>query len=231
VAGRKVMKVKTASPRPLTVSLRQMAYYPVKSPWFLRYWYGEAIWKMPGEGKNVYLSFDDGPHPEITPWVLEQLSRYQAKAVFFCIGNNVERYPQHFQEIIQQGHAVGNHTFSHVNGWKTSTEEYIDQIAKAAALIPSQLFRPPYGRITRKQLKAIKTAFPPMKTIMWDVLSGDFDTNIDANQCITNVLDNVTNGSVIVFHDSEKAFPRLEKTLPVVLEELNKKNFSFPLLT
>ncbi len=204
--------------------------YPVRSPFIFRWWYHEAIWRMPASGKKVYLTFDDGPHPSITPYVLDQLEQYQAPAVFFCIGDNVQRYPETYQLIRQKGHKTGNHTQHHVNGWNTSLETYIAEIREAAACIDSTLFRPPYGRITKAQLRSLKATMPQLNVIMWDVLSGDFDPSIDADQCVSNVMRHVRAGSIIVFHDSEKAFPRLEAALPIILKKLKEAGFEFALL-
>ena len=206
-------------------------FYFVKTPWWLQKIYHEAIWKAGGKEHQVYLTFDDGPHPRITPYVLDCLKQYQAKATFFCIGNNVRKYPAIYQQVIEAGHRVGNHTEHHLNGWKATDEKYLQDIAAAAGVIDSNLFRPPYGRIRKSQLKRLADLTPAMKTIMWDVLSGDFDVKLNSDQCIRNVIRHTSPGSIIVFHDSEKAFPRLEKTLPAVLENLSKRGFRFDVLT
>ena len=132
--------------------------------------------------KKVYFTFDDGPHPDVTPFVLEQLNRYNAKASFFCIGKNVMAYPEIFEMIVRKGHRVGNHTHNHLNGWKTSDDLYIDNILQAQQLIPTNLFRPPYGRIKKSQCLLLAKKIPGIKIIMWDVLSADFDTGIDARK-------------------------------------------------
>lgn len=206
-------------------------FYFVKTPWWLQKIYHEAIWKAGGKEHQVYLTFDDGPHPRITPYVLDCLKQYQAKATFFCIGNNVRKYPAIYHQVIEAGHRVGNHTEHHLNGWKATDEKYLQDIAAAAGVIDSNLFRPPYGRIRKSQLKRLADLTPAMKTIMWDVLSGDFDLKLNSDQCIRNVIRHTSPGSIIVFHDSEKAFPRLEKTLPAVLENLSKRGFRFDVLT
>ena len=181
---------------------------------------------MAGDEKVLYLTFDDGPHPQITPFVLETLSHYQAKATFFCIGKNVAAYPNVFRQIIDAGHKVGNHTFNHLNGWKTDDQHYLDDIGAAKKYIDSELFRPPYGRITKFQAELVEKNFQ-LKTIMWDVLSGDFDTKITGEQCSKNVIHKAGPGSIIVFHDSEKAWPRLETTLPKVLRHFSEAGYSF----
>jgi peptidoglycan-N-acetylglucosamine deacetylase len=185
-------------------------------------------WRLPSKEKVVYLTFDDGPHPTITPWVLEQLKQYHAKATFFCIGSNVVAFPGTYQQIQKEGHSVGNHTYHHLNGWKTPASRYLKDVAQAGKVIQSNLFRPPYGKITAQQAKGLlRSVSPPLKIIMWDVLSADYDTKCTTRQCMANVLNHVEPGSIIVFHDSEKAFPNLKVTLPEVLKYLNKEGYRF----
>jgi peptidoglycan/xylan/chitin deacetylase (PgdA/CDA1 family) len=206
-------------------------FYFIKTPWWLKKLYSEGIWSIPSDTKTCYLTFDDGPHPHITPFVLEQLEKYDAKASFFCIGNNVQLFPDTYKMILDKGHQVGNHTQDHVNGWKTSDDFYLNNIITASKYIHSNLFRPPYGRIRKRQIRALKLWRSDMKLVMWDVLSADFDVAISSEKCTKNVLDKVRSGSVIVFHDSEKAFPRLEHSLPVILNELKKRGYSFELIS
>lgn len=202
------------------------------------------IWEIPNSENKVYLTFDDGPTPEITEWTLEQLKKHNAKATFFCIGNNIEKYPEIFNNTIEYGHAIGNHTFNHLNGWETSTQEYIENTIKCSLLSAQysenisqkvdannncQLFRPPYGKIKPSQSKNLRKL--GHKIIMWDVLSEDFNQNISPEQCLQNVLENVQSGSIIVFHDSKKAFPNLEYTLPKTLEFLKEKGFNCEIIT
>jgi peptidoglycan/xylan/chitin deacetylase (PgdA/CDA1 family) len=184
---------------------------------------------MPRNEKTIYLTFDDGPHPDITPFVLNELKKYNAKGSFFCLGNNVALYPQTYQQIIDEGHAVGNHTHNHPNGWEVSTEEYVQDISKAAEYIQSNLFRPPYGRIKKEQSKKVKKAMnnEQTKIIMWDVLSADFDTEFSPQQCLNNVLKNSGNGSIVVFHDSEKAFRNLEYSFPRALKQFADEGYDF----
>lgn len=185
-------------------------------------------WRIPSEEKVVYLTFDDGPHPTITPWVMDQLREYDAKATFFCIGSNVAAFPETYQGIQDAGHAVGNHTYHHLDGWKTPAKRYLEDVALAEEIIQSNLFRPPYGKITAKQAQGVKgTNSSRMNIIMWDVLSADYDTSYSAQQCIANVLNNVEAGSIVVFHDSEKASPNLKSTLPVVLKHLKNEGYRF----
>ena len=197
--------------------------YPVTIPSLVQKWlYPRFTWKKPSFENKVYLTFDDGPHPEITPFVLDTLAAYQAKATFFCIGKNVAAYPEIYKRIIRDGHATGNHTYNHLNGWRTADAEYLKNVREAAAVIDSNLFRPPYGRITRFQAKLLMEKMG-YKIIMWTVLSGDFDENLPGERCLENVVKNTRPGSVVVFHDSEKAFKRLQFALPRTLEELSSR--------
>lgn len=202
---------------------RPGGFYFVKTPWWLKRWYGAYEWSLPSREKILYLTFDDGPHPVATPFVLDALQRYHAKATFFCIGKNVQTHPELFKRITSEGHRVGNHTQHHLNGWKTPVSEYLADTATAASVIPGNLFRPPYGRIKKEQAKALKD----YRIIMWDVLSGDFDTRISGEKCAHHVIWNARPGSIIVFHDSEKAFPRLEYALPAVLAYFSMQGYTF----
>ena len=202
-------------------------FYFIKTPWWLMKCFPSCIWKMPDHEKVIYLTFDDGPHAEATPFVLDTLKEYQAKATFFCIGKNVVEHPAIYQRIIAEGHAVGNHTFNHLNGWKTSDAMYMDNIAKAKQYIDSSLFRPPYGKITPFQLKLLSKANFKLTPIMWTVLSGDFDVKRTKESCLRNVLKSTGNGSIIVFHDSEKAFDKMNYTLPKMMEYFKQKGYRF----
>ena len=204
--------------------------YFTNSPFWLQWLYPTLSWHKNRKDKYVYLTFDDGPVPVVTPFVLNTLKKFDALATFFCIGDNVCKYPDIFNEVLANGHRVGNHTFNHLKGWDTPDDDYLQNIEQCTSVVQSKLFRPPYGRISRTQLNKFKTRFPEMEIVMWDVLSGDFDPNVSFETCAKNVLKNVTNGSIIVFHDSEKAFPRLEYTLPVVLKELQLRGYGFKLL-
>jgi len=204
-------------------------YYLVKTPLLLKKIYPSYLWSISTKEKILYLTFDDGPHPEITPFVLRQLKRYNALATFFCIGKNVVSFPAIYKQIHDEGHAVGNHTYNHLNGWKTENEIYLKDIAEASKVIDSTFFRPCYGRITSFQASKLKQVMKDKEPIivMWDVLIGDFDTECTPQQCLANVIFASVPGSIIVFHDSEKAFPRVEYTLPRILKYFSEKGYSF----
>lgn len=205
--------------------------YLVKTSWWLKAMYPSFVWNKPTKDKVLYLTFDDGPHPTITPFVLEQLQEYNAKATFFCIGKNIVEYPQIYQQILQEGHTVGNHTHHHLNGWKTKNKVYLENIQLAAKYIDSTMFRPPYGRIKKSQGKQLLTSNSKLRTIvMWDVLSADFDTKITPEKCLQNVTKNAKSGSIIVFHDSDKAWNRLQYALPKTLDYFSKIGYRFEAL-
>jgi peptidoglycan/xylan/chitin deacetylase (PgdA/CDA1 family) len=200
-------------------------FYLVRTPWWLRRCFPGCIWEIAEQRPIVYLTFDDGPDPGVTPFVLDQLAHYDMHATFFCIGKNVEAHPEVYARILSEGHRTGNHTHHHLNGWKTDDDTYLTDISRAARLIDSDLFRPPYGRIGSGQLRRLRHLSPVMRPVMWSVLSGDFDPGISPARCIRNVLDHARPGSVITFHDSEKAFPVLREALPVILEDFRRKGW------
>ena len=206
-----------------------MKKYFVKTPWWLKKIYSSYVWSVDTKEKNLYLTFDDGPHSIATPFVLDELKKHNAKASFFCIGKNVLAEPQIYKRIIEEGHAVGNHTHNHFNGWKTKDNVYLDDVSEAGKYIDSILFRPPYGRITSFQAKNIKSALkkPGAKIIMWDVLSGDFDETLTGQQCLQNIILNAKKGSIIVLHDSQKAYERLKIFLPLALNFFEKGGYGF----
>ena len=202
-------------------------FYLVKTPWVVKkVIYPEYIWSIPTDEKKIYLSFDDGPHPVATRFVLDTLKQFNARASFFCIGKNVAAHPELYHRIITEGHTVGNHTYDHLNGWKSDNETYISNIAKASTHIISTLFRPPYGKITRPQARQLKKQFN-LRIVMWSVLSGDFDIGLTPQVCLQNVLKATRPGSIVVFHDSEKAFDKITYALPVVLEHYLKQGYLF----
>jgi len=207
-----------------------MKSYFVKTPKIIQNIFSNYTWKIATNKKEIYLTFDDGPIPEITPWVLNTLSKFNAKVTFFCVGDNVQKHPRIFKQILDQKHAVGNHTFNHLEGWKTNTEAYLNNIEKTEELIQnSKIFRPPYGKIKPKQAKFLINK--GYQIIMWDVLSADYNQTISQKKCYQNVIKNAANGSIIVFHDSEKAFKNLEYTLPKVLAYFTEKGFVFKALS
>ncbi|SFE31353.1 polysaccharide deacetylase family protein [Flavobacterium xueshanense] len=209
-----------------------MKFYWIKTNWIIKKIFSNYTWDVSNTGNTVYLTFDDGPIPEITTWVLEELKKFDLKATFFCIGENIDKYPEIFRKVINEGHAIGNHTFNHLNAWKTPTEIYIENIKLCEEVIEkttnynsrSKLFRPPYGKLKTAQAKVIEKL--GYEIIMWDVLSADFDTTLSKEQCLDNVLSNVKPGSIIVFHDSEKAFKNLQYVLPKTLAFLKENNFN-----
>ena len=200
-------------------------------PRSIQWLYPERIWAFPRESNSVYLTFDDGPIPEVTPWVLDELKKHNAKATFFCIGENVQRHPEIFRRILDEGHSVGNHTFNHLNGWKTEVSEYVENVLKCEEIFNSEfgiqnselLFRPPYGKIKSKQARALQQR--GYKIIMWNLISYDYDTTLDKEKCLQNVLDNIEPGSIVVFHDSLKAEKNLRYVLPKVLEFCKVQNW------
>jgi len=201
-------------------------FYLVKTPWWLKRLYPGCIWELPDAEKTIYLTFDDGPHPEATPLVLDLLQRYAARATFFCIGKNVEAYPEIYARILNAGHKVGNHTWHHVNGWKIRDKLYFEDIDRAKKYIDSDLFRPPYGKISHFQSQQLRRRLG-YRIVMWTVLSGDFDVKLSPERCTENVLLNAGAGSVVVFHDSTKALPRMRVALEKTLEFFAEKGFRF----
>jgi peptidoglycan/xylan/chitin deacetylase (PgdA/CDA1 family) len=197
---------------------------PVRLPRILKKLYPEIIWDIPGQEQRIYLSFDDGPTPGVTAAVLEELARFGAKATFFCIGRNVERHPEIYNQITESGHATGNHTYSHLKGWFTSNREYFDDIQLATRFVPSVMYRPAYGMITPFQLRHLQQHY---QIIMWDVMSYDFAAGVSPDKCLNNVLFHARSGSVIVFHDSVKASEKILYALPRVMEHFSERGFSF----
>lgn len=204
-----------------------------KIPTLLKHLLPNRLWNLPKDEQAIYLSFDDGPIPEVTPWVLEQLQQYDAKATFFCIGDNVRKHPEIFQKIISEGHAVGNHSFNHLNGWRTRSNLYLENVLQAQKEMEqymveatgSRLFRPPYGRLKEQQARLLREN--DFKVVMWDVLSVDYKQRLSPENCFKNVVNNAEAGSIIVFHDSLKAEKNMKATLPRVLEYYSRRGFEF----
>src|ERR1700761_4485040 len=201
--------------------------YLVKTPRLLKKLYPDLMWDAPECGRCIYLTFDDGPIPIVTPLVLNILERYNAKATFFCIGDNVRKHPDVFEQVKNAGHAIGNHTYNHLKGWKTEDQTYLDNFSKADELLHTNLFRPPYGRIKKSQVKLLTEAKPDLEIVMWDILSRDYDQKLKPETCLKNVLKHTGNGSIVLFHDSLKAFGRLEYVLPRAMEEWSRMGFQF----
>lgn len=198
--------------------------YLIRTPKVISDLFPNFIWRVPTQEKKLYLTFDDGPIPNITPWVLETLRAYNAKGTFFCVGDNVQKHPEIFEQVIKEGHVVGNHTYNHLDGWATESIQYFHNIRNAAQLVNSPLFRPPYGRLKPKQTNFLQRHY---KIVMWDVLSADFDQNILPEKCLSNVISTARRGSIIVFHDSIKAEKRMKYALPRVLEHFAERGYTF----
>ena len=205
--------------------------YLVKTPPLLKRLYPGLIWDIDASDRCIYLTFDDGPIPVVTPFVLNTLEKYNARATFFCIGDNVRRYSDIFEEVKTAGHSIGNHTFNHLKGWNTENKIYLDNFLEADELLDTQLFRPPYGRIKRSQIRLLQEAKPGLKIIMWSVLSADFDINLTPEKCLDNVIKSTKAGDIVLFHDSLKAKERMQYALPRALEYWSKKDFTFAALT
>ncbi len=201
-----------------------MSIYLAKTPQFFQSLFPNFVWRVPTKEKVLHLTFDDGPVPEVTPWVLDQLKQYGAKATFFCVGDNINKHKEIFDRIIAEGHSVGNHSYNHLSGWSTDNIAYFHNVRYCASLIDSTYFRPPYGRIKPTQAQFLQRHY---KIIMWDVLSGDFDTTISKEQCYNNVINNAKEGSIIVFHDNIKALSNLEYALPKVLDSYSSLGYKF----
>ncbi|WP_111708900.1 polysaccharide deacetylase family protein [Lutibacter citreus] len=205
-----------------------MKPYFIKTPKLVKIIFNKWFWSFNKKEKTIYLTFDDGPTPEITDWTLNELNKFNAKATFFCIGKNVVNHPEIFKRLTENKHAIGNHTNNHLNGFKNSKKEYLTNFQKADTTLShnsSNLFRPPYGKLTLKQARNIRKQ--DYKIIMWDVLSADFDQTITPKKCLENVVKNTKNGSIVVFHDSIKASTNLQYTLPKILEYYTAKGYSF----
>lgn len=214
-----------------------MAFFPIKTPSIIQRIFKNYVWSFSDSNNSIYLTFDDGPTPEITEWTLNELKKYNAKATFFCIGKNVVNHPSICQKIIDEGHSIGNHTHNHLNGWKNSNTTYFENIERTEKTLQlfsnsglkiqnsELLFRPPYGKIKPSQAKKILNK--GYKIIMWDVLSADFDQKITVEKCLENVIKNTNNGSIVVFHDSKKAEKNLKYALPRVLAHFSGKGFEF----
>lgn len=220
-------------------------FYWVKTNRFIKWLFCSQIWSIPNKENRIYLTFDDGPTPKITPWVLDFLKENNIKATFFCIGKNIKENKEIFRRIIEEGHAIGNHTNNHINGWKKSKKEYLSNVALCENLIEensqiinqpietfnlkSKLFRPPYGKVTISQSRSLRKL--GYKIIMWDILTADFDNKITQEECLNNAIEKVESGSIIIFHDSVKAHKNLHYALPKAIQYYKEKGFKFEILT
>lgn len=200
--------------------------YFASTPFWLKMLYPKLIWDIKTTDKKIFLTFDDGPIPQVTPWVLEQLQKFDAHATFFCIGDNVKKHPDIFQQVLDQGHTIGNHTFHHLNGWNTPDDKYLADIQECETLFKTHLFRPPYGRIKRAQINLLSS----YKIIMWDVLSGDFDASTSPVRCLHNTIGSAKAGSIVLFHDSLKAERNLRYALPIALSFWKEHGFEIAAL-
>ncbi len=198
--------------------------YLVKTPPLAKKIFCDYLWDIPTEEKVLYFTFDDGPIPEVTPMVLDILKDYSAQATFFCVGENIEKHPHIFQRILDENHAVGNHTHNHLNGWKTPKDVYINNVSKCQKLVNSKLFRPPYGKITREQANTLKSQYT---IVMWDILCGDFDKKVTSKNCFGRMKKHAVPGSIIVLHDSIKTKNCVQKALPETLEFFQKQGYRF----
>ena len=204
--------------------------YFVRIPNIIKKLFPRLIWDLPNEEHKVYLTFDDGPHPEITPWILKQLKKSDAKATFFCLGENVEKYPEIVRQILSEGHSVGNHGYKHLNGWKTNDDDYLQDYLKGQEMLrfsqnDTLLFRPAYGKIKKSQIPNLKSQFPNAQIINWSLMPGDFDAMISSEKVYSN-LQRAQPGDIVVLHDNEKALKHVQYCLPKFLEFCKMKNYS-----
>jgi len=198
--------------------------YFVKTPWILKVVYPSLVWSVPSSSPDIFLTFDDGPDATVTPEVLRLLKQYNAKATFFCVGEKVKRNPEIYEEILKNQHVAGNHTYNHLNGKISKSEDYFQNVDMARQQIDSNIFRPPYGRITSDQIKRLKKDY---KIIMWDVLPGDFDRKIDGEQVLSRTIKHTKKGSIVVFHDNLKFRGKMMFALKGTLEHFSKKGYNF----
>ena len=197
----------------------------IKIPKLIQTLFPSLIWRKEAKNKEVWLTFDDGPTPEVTPWILAALEQENIKATFFLVGEQIEQYPKLVANIINEGHLIANHSYSHKNGWLTSKRKYIADIEKCQELMPrNQLFRPPYGKITKAQIALLKGRY---KIILWDVLGWDFKQNTTPEKIKTNILNNTKSGSIIVLHNNQKSFKNLQPILAETIRILKEQGFSF----
>lgn len=211
--------------------------YFVRIPYIFKRLFSELVWELPNKENKIYLTFDDGPHPEYTPWILEQLRQYDAKATFFCLGENIRNYPEIAQQILSEGHRIGNHGYGHLDGWKTKDDDYLQDYLKGQKVLSqigitnNNIFRPAYGKIKKSQIPNLKSKFstrvPGTKSeiINWTLMPGDFDESISSEQCLSN-LQRVRIGDIAVLHDNDKSWKHLQYCLPKFLEFCKERNYN-----
>ncbi|WP_445710208.1 polysaccharide deacetylase family protein [Flavobacterium sp.] len=208
-----------------------MNFFWTKTPYLIKKLFSNYVWNIPNTKNEIFLTFDDGPIPEVTEWVLDILAKEAIKATFFCIGDNIRKNPHILKRIINEGHSIGNHTFNHLNGWKNNNEKYFNNIElfnseyEKISKKPTRLFRPPYGKIKPSQSYYLRKK--GYKIIMWDIISYDFDKKLKSEKCLKNIISNCNTGSVIVFHDSLKAEKNLKFVLPKTIQILKEKGYTF----
>ena len=202
--------------------------YFVKTPKIAQSIIKKAVWNIPNNDREIFLTFDDGPTPSITNQTLDILREHKIKATFFCLGSQVEKHPEIFKRITDEGHAVGNHSYSHLKGWTTNNQQYLEDVRKGEAIIKSHLFRPPYGKIKRSQVNSLN---PETKIILWDVLPGDFSPNNNVEKIVSNTLNSVESGSIIVLHDNNKCGNKMLQALPIIIKKLKEKKYKFSAIT
>ena len=200
------------------------AFMKMQTPSALRILFPSLLWEVKTSGKEIFLTFDDGPHPEITPKVLNILAQFKAKASFFCVGENINKYPDIFRQIKAEGHSPGNHSYNHLNGWKTKNSDYFENIEKCGKLTDSSFFRPPYGKLKPSQIAFLKKKY---RIVMWSALSYDFDKSVKPEQCLRTAIKNTRRGTIMVFHDSEKAAKNMLYALPRYLEHFSNLGYLF----
>lgn len=201
--------------------------YTVRPPLVLKWLHPTLTWHRSRAEKRIFLTFDDGPIPDVTPFVINTLKRYGIQATFFCVGENIKKHPDIFDCLLENGHRIGNHTYNHLNGWKTPDDSYLQNVGDCQLLVRTNLFRPPYGRCTRSQYAKLRKDY---NIVMWDVLSGDFDVKLSPARCLRNVVKHTRNGSIVVFHDNVKATPRLTYALPRAIDHWLDEGYEFGLL-
>ena len=199
----------------------------IQVPDLLRPLLGKLTWRRDPSSKVIYITFDDGPVPEVTPLVLDLLDKHNIKATFFCVGDNVRKHPEVYAEVLRRGHKTGNHTFNHIKGFSFSEDEYVANVEKAAEYIDSELFRPPYGRIKRSQIKRLQSKY---EIIMWDLITYDYDRKLSKESILRSVKHYSRNGSIIVFHDSIKAKDNMLAVLPMAIEYWNSQGYTYGVL-